>query len=313
MRYLAMIRRRDLLFAPLAAQAAPPPSILVHEHIMVDFVGAATIQPGRYDSDEVAALALPHLKAILALGCRRLLECTPNFLGRDPKLLARLARESGIEIWTNTGLYGAGDFKYLPDYAQRESAAALAARWIAEARSGIDGVKPRFIKIGVNRGPLHPLDRKLMEAAILTSRATGLTIAAHTGDGAAALEQLAMLQAMRHSTAKWVWVHAQNERDYGIHERIARAGAWVEFDGISTKSIDRHLEGVRFMAEHRLLHRTLISQDAGWYHVGEPQGGSYRSYTSLYNDFLPKIDPAWRTQLLWTNPRAAFSKGVFRF
>ena len=177
-----MIRRRDLLFSPLAAQAAAPPSILVHEHIMVDFVGAAKIQPGRYDSVEVAALALPHLKSIRALGCRRLLECTPNFLGRDPKLLVRLARESGVEIWTNTGLYGAGDFKYLPDYAQRESSADLAARWIGEARSGIDGVKPRFIKIGVNRGPLHPLDRKLMEAAILTSRATGLTIAAHTGD-----------------------------------------------------------------------------------------------------------------------------------
>ena len=61
---------------------------------------------------------------------------------------------------------------------------------------------------------------------------------------------------MRHSTAKWVWVHAQNERDYGIHECIAKAGAWMEFDGISSKSIDRHLESVRFLAKHRLPHRT---------------------------------------------------------
>jgi phosphotriesterase-related protein len=301
-----VVRRRDLLLAPLAAQAPAPPSILVHEHVLVDFIGAAAIQPGRYDTDVVASIALPHLKAIHALGCRRLLECTPNFLGRDPKLLTRLARESGIEIWTNTGLYGAADFKFLPNYAQRESATELSARWIAEAREGIDGVKPRFIKIGVNRGPLHPLDRKLMEAAVLSSRATGLTIASHTGNGAAALDQLDILNAMRHSPSKWVWVHAQNEADLEIHARIAKAGAWVEFDGISPKSIDRHVECIRFMAGHGLLHRTLISQDAGWFHVGEPQGGSYRAYTSLYTDFLPKVNPDWHLPLLWTNPQLAF-------
>lgn len=297
------MRRRELVLAPLLT---PPPSILVHEHVMVDFVGAANIGPGRYDPEEVATLARPHLEAIRALGCRRLHECTPNFIGRDPKLLARLAKECRLELWTNTGLYGAADFKYLPDFARRESAAELAARWIAEARQGIDGVKPRFIKIGVNRGPLHPLDRKLMEAAVLTSRATGLTIASHTGDGAAALDQLAILQAARYAPAKWVWVHAQNERDHAIHERVARAGGWVEFDGISEKSLDWHLDCVRFMAANQLLHRTLISQDSGWYHVGELKGGNYRPYTYLYTDFLPKLDAAWRNQLLWVNPRQAF-------
>ena len=59
---------------------------------------------------------------------------------------------TGIEIWTNTGLYAAGDHKYLPEYAHRESAEQLAKRWILEAQRGVDGMKPRFIKIGVNRG-----------------------------------------------------------------------------------------------------------------------------------------------------------------
>ena len=81
----------------LLALADAPPSVLVHEHVMVDFVGAADIVPGRYDPREVARIALPHLRAIRALGCRRLLECTPNFLARDPRgrdrgLRARQAR-----------------------------------------------------------------------------------------------------------------------------------------------------------------------------------------------------------------------------
>ena len=127
-----MLRRH--LLAALAPDMGK--SILVHEHILVDFVGADAIGPGRYDAEEAFRVALPKLKEIRALGCRRLLECTPNYLGRDPKLLRRLARATGLEIWTNTGLYGAVDFKFLPAYAKTETAEQLAQRWIAEWRAG---------------------------------------------------------------------------------------------------------------------------------------------------------------------------------
>src|SRR5215471_107202 len=182
------MRRREFLGAAgAAAFADKPPSVLVHEHVLVDFVGAHQIRPGRYDRDEVFRIALPKLEEVRRLGCRRLLECTPNFLGRDPELLARLADAVGIEIWSNTGLYGAGNHKFVPAFARSETAAQLAKRWIAETRMAW---RPRFIKIGVNRGPLDELDRKLIRAAAITSRETGLTIASHTGDGAAVVEQL---------------------------------------------------------------------------------------------------------------------------
>ena len=240
------------------------------------------------------------------MGCQRILECTPNYLGRDPRLLRRLAKAANLEIWTNTGLYGAAAFKFLPDYAKTETSDQLARRWIAEARGGVDGERVRFLKIGVNRGPLHPLDRKLVEAGILTSKATGLTMAVHTGDGRAALDQLEMVQASGLPARKWVWVHAQNEQDLEIHERVARAGGWVSFDGVSLRAGAWHLQAVRHMAGKGLLGRMLISQDSGWYHVGELGGGRYNGYTFLYTDFLPRLDPEWRNRLLWENPRAAF-------
>lgn len=279
------------------------PSILVHEHVMVDFVGASLIRPGRYDPDEVFRVARPKLEEVARLGCRRLLECTPNFLGRDPALMARLAAATGIDIWTNTGLYGAADHKYLPDFARSESAEQLAQRWIAEAQ---EPWRPRFIKIGVNLGPLHELDRKLVRAAAITSRETGLTIAAHTGNGLAALEQVHILAEERVAPEKLVWVHAQKEPSHELHERVARLGAWVEFDGIGPASAAWHLACVRFMAERGLLGRTLISQDSGWYRVGEDGGGEYRGYSYLYTDFLPTLDLETIPVLLWENPRAAF-------
>ena len=298
------MKRREFLWAAGgAAFAEKPASVLAHEHVLVDFVGADQIRPGRYDRDEVFRIARPKLEEVRRLGCRRLLECTPNFLGRDPELLARLSDATGIEIWSNTGLYGARDHKFVPAFAWNETAAQLAKRWIAETR---EAWRPRFIKTGVNRGPLNEIDRKLVRAAAITSRETGLTIASHTGDGAAAVEQLEIVTAERVSPAKFVWVHAQNERDHGLHEKVARAGAWVEFDGIGPKTVEFHLECVRLMAAKGLLKRTLISQDAGWYHVGEPGGGEFRGYTYLYDDFLPRLKPAEVVVLMWDNPRAAF-------
>jgi len=303
-----MITRRQFLpalAAPwLARASALEGSILVHEHVLVDFAGAES--SARYDAEEVFRVARTRLEEIRKLGCCRLLECTPQFLGRDTRLLARLSEATGVELWTNTGIYGAAQRKGVPAFAWRESADHLARRFIAEARRGIDGLKPRFIKTGIAGYPLEEIDRKLVRAAAIASRETGLPVASHTGPGAAALEQLEILASEKVSPARFVWVHAQNEKDHALHEKLGRAGAWVEFDGIREKSADWHLEGVRFMAEKGLLERTLISQDSGWYHVGEPGGGAYRGYAYIYTDFLPRLEPAWRRQLMIDNPVRAF-------
>lgn len=296
--------------AASARAGGVPNSVLVHEHVLVDFGGPAEASRRRYDPEEVFRVALPKLEELARFGCVRMLECTPNFLGRDPRLLTRLAQVAGIQLWTNTGIYGAARHKYVPEFAFRESAEQLARRWIQEVRRGVEGVRPRFIKTGVSGHPLDELDRKLIRAAAITSRETGLSIASHTdGGGRAALEQIQILETEKVSAAKFVWVHAQNEKDPAFHERVARAGAWVEFDGIREKTAAWHYECVQRMAESNLLGRTLISQDAGWYHVGEPGGGAFRGYTYLYTDFLPRLPQDWIRALLVENPRRAFGDG----
>ncbi|HUQ93633.1 MAG TPA: hypothetical protein VM120_18270, partial [Bryobacteraceae bacterium] len=174
------LTRRRFSAALLAAAATPQPSILVHEHVLVNFARAP------YNPHVVFQQIKPKLDEIAKLGCQRFLDCTPNFIGRDPKLLARLQDATGIEIWTNTGLYAARNYQYLPPYAKTETPDQLARRFTEEARKGIAGVKPRFIKIGVNRGPLAELDKKIVRAAALCCRETGLPIASHTGNGIAA-------------------------------------------------------------------------------------------------------------------------------
>ena len=286
--------------------------VLVHEHILVDFVGADKVNRDRYDRGDVFTVALPHLERLKGLGCQTLVECTPAYIGRDPVLLMQLAKASGLNILTNTGYYGAANDKFVPNHAFIETDTQLAARWVDEANRGIENtdITPGFIKIGVDAGNLSDIDAKLVRAAALTHKETGLTIAAHTGNGIAAMQELDILDRLGVESEAFIWVHAQNEPDTSFHLRAAERGAWVEFDGIKEQSLETHVDLVMKMIRHGELKRTLISQDAGWYHVGEPDGGNYRGYDFLFTRFVPALKEAGATEadirtLLIDNPREA--------
>ncbi len=287
---------------------------LMHEHVLVDFIGAAKVSRERYHAEEVFRTALPHLNRVRALGCRTFVDCTPNWLGRDAALLQRLSRASGLRIVTNTGYYGARNHLFLPAHVAAETPAQLAARWINEFRQGIDGtgIRPGFIKTGVDAGPLSVLNAKVASAAAITHLQTGLTIGAHTGDGAAALEQLDLLEQHGVSPQAFIWIHAQSEKNTQLQLDAARRGCWVEFDGVNPGSVERHVTLVKVMREAGLLHRVLLSQDAGWYHVGEAGGGVYRGYDLLLTTFVPALraagfDEAQIRQLLVINPQHALT------
>lgn len=291
--------------------------MLPHEHILVDFVGADQVSPDRYDADEAFKVMLPYVKQAKEAGCQAIAECTPAYLGRDPKLLQRLSSVTGVKFLTNTGYYGARQGKFLPEHAYRESADELAKRWTTEWKDGIEGtdVRPGFIKIGVDAGPLTDVDRKLVQAAARCHLKTGLTIAGHTGDGKAALEQVDVLRKEGVSPSAWIWVHAQNERNSEVHMQVARAGAWIEFDGVGPSSIERHVNLVKTMRNVGLLDHVLVSHDAGWYSVGEPRGGKVRGFDTLFTKFLPALKKSGLSEaevqrLIVTNPAKAFVIGV---
>jgi phosphotriesterase-related protein len=286
---------------------------LPHEHVLVDFIGADKVSRDRYNPDEVFEVALPYLKQARGLGCQTLVECTPAYLGRDPALLRRLSDASGLHLLTNTGYYGAASDKYVPEHAFRETADQLAARWIAEWKDGIgdSGIRPGFIKIGVDSGTLSDIDRKIVTAAARAHLATGLTIGSHTGDGAAAMDQLDVLRKEGVDWSAFIWIHAQNEPNPDVHAKAAEGGAWVEFDGVGPDTVPRHVEAVVALRKRRLLRRVLLSQDAGWYHVGEPRGGKFRGYDHLFTHFLLELKNAGVLQndvlqMTIANPREAF-------
>lgn len=328
---------------------------LMHEHVVVDFIGAAKTTPDRYDHELAFQTALPHFQKLRDQGVKTLVECTPRYIGRDVALLWRLSVASGVQIITNTGWYAAVDHKFLPPEAETESAEQIAARWLAEWHDGIGGagglaatsalqpavqvsgaggstrkaelrpaVRPGFVKLGTGNGPLPPVDAKLVKVAARVHRATGLTIAIHTGDGAAALDELRILREEGVAPAALIWVHAMNDPG-PIQLEAARLGAWVSLDGYSLapQNAGRFVE---FAVTHRrsgTLNRVLLSHDDGWAVDGDaPSGnnlalfgnGNKAPYEALFTRLLPDLrakgfSEADLDQLLVTNPREALTMG----
>ena len=287
---------------------------LIHEHVLVDFIGADSTGYHRWDKSDVVNKVLPYLLEIQAQGFTTLIECTPAYLGRDPELLQTLSKLSGLQIVTNTGYYGARQNKYLPSHAFTESTEQLADRWITEWKNGIEntGIRPGFIKISVDQeDQLSPVHQKLIRAAGKVHHSTGLTIASHTLLAEPAFQQLAILGEEGVAPDAFVWVHAQAEKNLMKHIEAARLGAWISLDNIRSDNLKVYVPLIDNLKQHGLLNRVLISHDAGWYSPREENGGEFRGYTDIENFLLPALIKKGFTneeidQILVSNPAEAF-------
>ncbi len=292
---------------------------LIHEHVTTDFAGAEKVVQPQYAEADAVETILPHIRKLKSKGINTLVECTPNYIGRDVKLLKRLSEAGALNIITNTGYYAAVDKKYLPRHAFEENAESLANRWEKEWTEGIEGsgIKPGFIKLGVGAGPLDDIEEKLLKAAVLVSKKTGLPVAIHTGDGEAARSEYDFILKEGLDPGRMIWVHAQNGRD---EERIAlaKAGVWISLDGVSETRMPEYLKMLKTMKENKLLSRVLISHDDGWSVENKDgnvrlipfENGNTRPYSTILDQFVPELLRIGFTRkeldrLLVKNPRRA--------
>ena len=230
-------------------------------------------------------------------------------------LYRELSQKTGLQIITNTGLYGANGNKHLPKYAFEESDVQLAERWINEFENGIEktDIKPGFIKIGIDAtNQLSELHKKLVRAAAITHKATGLTICSHSGFSKSAFEQVQIIKDLGVSPNAFVWVHAQNETQKNLYLKAAKEGFWISLDGIGWGNFDMYAQSLDLLKVNNFLKNTLISHDAGWYHPEKDDGGEFKAFDKIDKELIPRLKKIGFTnkhfkQLLIQNPQDAFA------
>jgi phosphotriesterase-related protein len=301
---------------------------LEHEHVLVDFIGADSTGYFRWNRDSVIKKMLPLILEAKDKGVKTIIECTPVWLGRDPRLLRALSQKSGITFITNTGYYGARKNLFIPKSFYDEDAKALSERWIAEFEKGIEGtgIRPGFIKIAVDPDDsLSAEHKKIVTAAALTHLKTGLVIASHTGVDNPAFAQLKVLRDLGVSPEAFIWVHASRGTLEG-NIRAGKSGAWISLDKVhpdnkggspSSDSIGWYVNRIIELKNHGLLNKILISHDSGWFDPAMPGGGEPNGYTAIFDYLIPALRSRGFTeseinQLLVKNPEEAFKIKIRR-
>jgi phosphotriesterase-related protein len=298
---------------------------LPHEHILSRF-GVEPEEPATYQEEKVMAEVIPYLKYCRELGIQTIVDCTAAYFGRNAGLLQKLSQESGMQLVTNTGFYGAAKDRYVPEIAYAQPPDQIALNWIREFEKGIydTGVKPGFVKTAVDDGPLSDIDAKLVRAAAFTHRETGLTMAVHTsGNTEAAKAQLRILKEERVSPQAWIWVHAQNVDRVEDLLFAAEAGAWISLDGLRTNWYDqqkkqggntllKHFQLLQELNTRGFLKQVLLSHDGSAY---PPNNNSRRPFDVLHNAFLPMLEShgysaAEIDQLIRQNPARALAISI---
>lgn len=282
---------------------------LPHEHIMSSF-GATEEQAAAYDRRTAFDTVFPYLTKVKSLGLSTLADCTAAYFGRDPILLKMLSDSTGVHLLTNTGYYGAAKDRYVPKSAYTETAAEIADRWVREYEEGIEdsGIRPGFIKIGVDGQPLSEIDAKIVRAAAITHRRTGLTIASHTGGHPeAAIQQLDILASEGVAPTAWIWVHAQNVERWEDIFPAAERGAWIELDAIREGTMEKHLTYAKGLQGVGHADQILLSHDGNSMRLtGRPP----RQYDMLFTQFIPMLEDAdlgaYVDSWTVTNPARAF-------
>lgn len=286
---------------------------LTHEHILVDFIGATHFDTSRYIKSEVIEKALPFLTQIKEQGIKTFIECTPEFLGRDPLILKQLSQQTGLHILTNTGFYGVNSNKFIPAEMLSKSPEELSRIWIHEFKNGIrnTGVKPGFIKIGVDADSLSEFHTQLIKAAAMTHLETGLVIASHTGPYVPAFQQIEILEKNNVSPQAFIWVHANSEKNLSTLSEAAEKGSWISLDYLSENNVENITEIIQYLKKEGNLSKILLSHDAGWFDPAKPNGGEFRGFNVLMDKLIPSLINNDFSQeeidlLLVKNPENAF-------
>jgi len=302
-------------------------STLVHEHLLSSF-GLDAMEPGQYDEEKALTEVVPYLKYLQSLGCNTIVDCTAAYFGRNVRLLRKLSQKSGIQILTNTGIYGAASDRYVPQSVRDQSPDQLAAQWIDEFNNGIQGtdIKPGFLKCGVDSGPLSEIDGKLVRAAAITHLETGLLLQIHTSNNPEAVfQQLNILEEEGVSPTAWVWVHANKVTNSKPLIEAARRGAWISLDNLKTvnyfngkesgsNTLSMHYDHLEVFRESGLLDRVLLSHDGSLF---PPEGKDKRPMDILYNSFIPMMEAGGFSQqeidkIIIHNPAEAFTLSIRR-
>lgn len=286
--------------------------ILPHEHVFVDL--RTPDQPGYAQAEEadVVALMAPQIEAAKAAGVTALVECTTGGVGRRADFDLAVSRATGFPIVVPTGNYRE---PWIPDWVRDASEAQLEAWMVRELEERFDEADYRagWIKLSAGDDGITALEARILRAAARAGIRTNAIIGSHTIRGRVVMDQLDIIEREGYRADRFISIHSQEEKDFGLNLAVTERGAWIEYDHVGRADDAEVLAVIEKALAAGKEKQMLISHDLGWFDPAKPGGGVPRPYTHLSRVVLPRlrergVGEATIRQLTHTNPFEAFGR-----
>lgn len=249
---------------PIEAEAMG--QVLLHEHVRVAFPGRDLEAKSRLKPrDEEISTSVERMEQLLAHGVRTFVDPCPMELGRDVTLLRAISEQSGMNIVCSTGFYYEEDGQGIPFYWRTRWPEEVAELYLREITEGVGdtGIRPGVIKASTSN-PVGRHDRKMLLAAGLASRESGLPIITHTTHSGGVMDQIQAFEAAGLDPSRCLIGHQDQQEDYALLLEIVRRDFFVGFDriGMNRQVPDAHrADLVVRLIDDGFQHRIALSQD----------------------------------------------------
>ena len=258
-------------------------------------------------------------------GGSALVDAQPVGCGRMAREMAEISESSGIKIIASTGFH---KLIFYPEdhWIQNLPGKDLEELFVSELKEGMfedgddaypedrTGIAAGQIKTALDTEGLTPRYTRLFLAAASAQKRTGAPVMIHIENGADPEPVFDLFTGEGVPAEKLIFCHLDRAcADFEKHLRIARAGAWLEYDTIGRFKYHSDEEEIRLILElfsAGLQDRLLCSLDTTRARLGR-YGGDI-SLTYLIRAFLPALQAAGAAKeqiekMTVLNPAAAFS------
>ena len=261
-----------------------------HEHIAIDLSGIKKTEDTRLDCmDET----ISEFKDLYEKGVRNVIELSNRGMGRDIAYMAKVAKESGMNVLCATGYYKE---PFFPEEVYNLTQEELTDIMVREIEEGIDGTGKRaevIGEIGSSVNVFEEAELKVFHAAIEAQKRTHKPIITHTSLGTLAMEQVAMFKEKDIDLDKIIISHVDLTGDVEYILSIIREGVNVAFDTIGKINYQKdelRVEMLKRICDEGLSHKVLLSMDITRKSNMRYKGGI--GYAYLLDTFLPDLRKA---------------------
>jgi phosphotriesterase-related protein len=290
----------------------------MHEHVFTRSPGVFEAWPHLWDKDAEIELAVKTFRDLKAAGIDTIVDLTTVDLGRDVRMVARVASQIDLNIIMATGVW-----RFPPRFFDRRNPDPIADLFVMDIQDGMEATDIRAAIIKLATEPdVDALNETMLRAGARAHRRTGAPISTHTDvKTRCGLKQQDVFESEGVDLARVVIGHSGDSDDIEYLTSIMKRGSYIGMDRFGLDFFlptEKRIETVARLCQMGYAGQMVLSHDTNCFMDTIPR--SVRParmpdwhFLHITKDIVPALRQRGVTEdqiqaMLVENPRRIFER-----